>query len=227
MAGDEADEADDLAAGAVDETPDEGEEDSEELATSAAELIRTRTTVDDVDDDVHFGVAAKALGVSRKTVERMVKRGQLDRGPSGQSATVSKRALVAMIESRRGSGGETVPAAVLESSGPPAVAPGGAPSPWPFPEQAQMESLLRPLIAAWVDELVESRTQAELLRSELDELKTRHDRNRSRDELLRALSTGNWVQRYRARRYALRHLIRDEHLDRPEGAGGSGALTRQ
>ena len=28
----------------------------------------------DSDDDVHFGVAAKALGVSRKTVERMVKR---------------------------------------------------------------------------------------------------------------------------------------------------------
>ena len=55
----------------------------------------------ETDDDVHFGVAARALGVSRKTVERMVKRGQLERGPSNAPATVSKRSLVAALEPRR------------------------------------------------------------------------------------------------------------------------------
>jgi hypothetical protein len=55
----------------------------------------------EADDDVHFGVAARALGVSRKTVERMVKRGELERGPSNAAATVSKRALVATLEARR------------------------------------------------------------------------------------------------------------------------------
>ena len=39
--------------------------------------------------------------VSRKTVERMVKRGQLERGPSNAPATVSKRSLVAALEERR------------------------------------------------------------------------------------------------------------------------------
>jgi hypothetical protein len=48
----------------------------------------------ETDDDVH-------LGVSRKTVERMVKRGQLERGPSNAPATVSKRSLVAALEQRR------------------------------------------------------------------------------------------------------------------------------
>jgi hypothetical protein len=33
----------------------------------------------ETDDDVHFGVAARALGVSRKTGRTDVKRGQLER----------------------------------------------------------------------------------------------------------------------------------------------------
>ena len=48
-----------------------------------------------------FGVAARALSVSRNMIERMVKRGQLERGPSNAPATVSKRSLVAALEQRR------------------------------------------------------------------------------------------------------------------------------
>src|SRR5690348_10048040 len=71
------------------EDPDSGT--GEEAPEPAAGLSLT-TARPEADDDVHFGVAARALGVSRKTVERMVKRGQLERGPSNAPATVSKRA---------------------------------------------------------------------------------------------------------------------------------------
>ncbi len=72
----------------------------DEVAGPAAGLSLTSPR-SETDDDVHFGVAARALGVSRKTVERMVKRGQLERGPSNAPATVSKRSLVTALESRR------------------------------------------------------------------------------------------------------------------------------
>ena len=81
-------------------------EDSEPVAgaDAASDTALTKSLTNptpEADDDVHFGVAARALGVSRKTVERMVKRGQLTRGPSDAPATVSKRSLVAALEERR------------------------------------------------------------------------------------------------------------------------------
>lgn len=57
------------------------------------------------DDAVHFNQAAKALGVSRKTIERMVKKNDLERiaSPDGAIvAMVTKRSLVAELERRRG-----------------------------------------------------------------------------------------------------------------------------
>ena len=54
----------------------------EEASSDTALTMAVATPRPEADDDVHFGVAARALGVSRKTVERMVKRGQLERGPS-------------------------------------------------------------------------------------------------------------------------------------------------
>ena len=73
----------------------------EDASSETALAMSLTTPKSETDDDVHFGVAARALGVSRKTVERMVKRGQLERGPSNAPATVSKRSLVAALEQRR------------------------------------------------------------------------------------------------------------------------------
>jgi chromosome segregation ATPase len=59
---------------------------------------------DHLDDDcVHVDQAAKALGVSRRTVERMLDRGQLERDTRHDSrvATVTKRSLVHALETQR------------------------------------------------------------------------------------------------------------------------------
>jgi chromosome segregation ATPase len=55
------------------------------------------------DDVVHVDQAAKALGVSRRTVERMIDRGQLarDMRHDNRVATVTKRSLVAALEVSR------------------------------------------------------------------------------------------------------------------------------
>lgn len=56
------------------------------------------------DDAVHVDQAAKALGVSRRTIERMIDRGQLQRDTRHDSrvATVTKRSLVEALEAQRG-----------------------------------------------------------------------------------------------------------------------------
>lgn len=61
-------------------------------------------SVDDASDDaVHVDQAAKVLGVSRRTIERMVDRGQLHRDTRHDSrvATVTKRSLVSALEISR------------------------------------------------------------------------------------------------------------------------------
>ena len=159
------------------------------------------------DDDVHFGVAARALGVSRKTVERMVKRGQLERGPSNTPATVSKRALVAALEARRrdvshltrateieqaGSGGDWLS---TEASGDPASA---------------LRQLLVPVLAPLLDEFVAVRTRAAVLESQLESITARAKQQRVRDELLLELATRGWLGRRKARKAVLRHYVLGE-----------------
>ena len=162
----------------------------------------------DADDDVHFGVAAKALGVSRKTVERMVKRGQLERGPSGASATVSKRALVAVLEQRRQDVNQVTSADELQ--------------PHDFGEEhwrasfsqdapTGLEELLRPVLAPLLDEFVAARTRAAVLETQIEGIKARAAQERARDELLLALATGGWLARRRARRAALHHYVLRDH----------------
>ena len=71
---------------------------------SAAEPLSETPDVDAAPDDaVHVDQAAKALGVSRRTVERMIDRGQLARDTRHDSrvATVTKRSLVAALETSR------------------------------------------------------------------------------------------------------------------------------
>ncbi len=160
------------------------------------------------DDDVHFGVAAKALGVSRKTVERMVKRGALERGPSGAAATVSKRGLVAIIEERRRTGG-----ALARTTG---LTPGRAgyePLGTAFSQDAtaELQELLLPVLEPLLDDFIAARTRAAVLESQMENIAARAAKERARDELLFTLATGGWRQRRKARRLALRHYaLRDE-----------------
>lgn len=190
-------------------------EGADEGLTPRSSDLEVATGGTDSDDDVHFGVAAKALGVSRKTVERMVKRGQLERGPSGAQATVSKRSLVSILEQRRvdlggvdlaevtrGTSIEHAEEALQNFRAHEAVEP------------AELEDLLFPLLENLIDELVAARTRSAVLENQMDGIADRVEHERSRDELLLALATGNWRQRRRARRDALRHFVRRGRLSR-------------
>jgi hypothetical protein len=170
----------------------------------------------ETDDDVHFGVAARALGVSRKTVERMVKRGQLERGPSDAPATVSKRSLVAALEERRRDASHLTRATEIEQ------ASSGAE--WLSRDASQdarsaLRDVLVPVLAPLLDEFVSVRTRAAVLQSQLDSINARADQERKRDELLFALATSGWWGRRKTRRAVLRHYIVGD--DRPDPSPGA------
>jgi len=161
----------------------------------------------EADDDVHFGVAAKALGVSRKTVERMVKRGALERGPSGAQATVSKRALVMMLEVRRRDVGHLTRATAHHGQS----SEESLTERWSEDAIGELQELLRPVLEPLLDEFVAARTRAAVLESQLEGIEARAAQERARDELLLALATGSWRERRKARRAALRHyVLRDD-----------------
>jgi hypothetical protein len=184
----------------------------ENAPAPAASLSLTSPTPEG-DDDVHFGVAARALGVSRKTVERMVKRGQLVRGPSNAPATVSKRALVAALEQRRRDVSHLTRATELEKS--------NATDEWPSPDMPRdsvpaIRQLLVPVLAPLLDEFVAVRTRAAVLESQLDSVNARADQQRTRDELLLALATKGWWGRRRTRKAVLRHYVLGENPPQPD-----------
>jgi hypothetical protein len=191
----------DVAAGERDDLDVGG---GDTTAESAGALSRTSPRPE-ADDDVHFGVAARALGVSRKTVERMVKRGQLARGPSNGPATVSKRTLVAALEARRRDVSHLTRANEIEQS----QAAGEYPSASP---EAAMSALTEfaPVLTPLLDEVVAARTRAAVLES----LKARAGQDRARDELLVALATTNsWWGRRRTRQAVLRQYVLGERPD--------------
>ncbi len=176
-------------------------------ASSELDLATAR---DDSDDDVHFGVAAKALGVSRKTIERMVKRGQLERGPSEAPATVSKRALVTVLEQRRR---ELSPSTAGTS--PVQRKPGNEnlDAAWSLGTNTELQELLRPVLEPLLEEIVAASTRAALLESQIESIAARSVQERERDELLLALATGSWRQRRKARKRALRHYVLGDDVE--------------
>lgn len=149
------------------------------------------------DDAVHFNQAAKALGVSRKTVERLVKRGVLERDTSrdtsGQEALVTKRSLVAELERRRG---EPVDVSRLSHDLSKPAAP------------QSLGSDLRDLVEPLMEQVIEARTEAAELQAQVRMLEERAQSTRERDELLASLVSGSWRERRRARRSALATLAR-------------------
>lgn len=191
---------------------DLGESGQEKTRSTAERLPGPASELDvapvggEADDDVHFGVAAKALGVSRKTVERMVKRGQLERGPSKAPATVSKRSLVTVLEQRRREGGQPARSTGLAPGQTGFVALGGSPD-----ATGELQELLRPLLEPLLEDFIAARTRAAVLESQMDRIEARATQERARDELLLALATGGWRQRRKARKLALRHyVLRDD-----------------
>jgi hypothetical protein len=193
------------AAQAADHDPT-GEDEPD--ASSELEIAAARG---DADDDVHFGVAAKALGVSRKTVERMVKRGLLERGPSGVPATVSKRGLVTALEQRRRDVSHLTRATEVERAQSGYASLTAA---WPDDAISELQEFLRPVLEPLLAEFVDARTRAAVLESQMERITERAEQERGRDELLLVLATGGWRQRRRARRAALRHYVLRDDLSR-------------
>ena len=198
---------------AASEGDDLGMDGGDDVAEPEAGLSLTSPRPE-ADDDVHFGVAARALGVSRKTVERMVKRGELERGPSNAAATVSKRALVATLEARRRDVSHLARATEIERST--STNEYAAASP-----QAATSALteLAPILSPLLDEFVAARTRAAILESELERLRARAGQDRARDELLLALATTGWRGRRKTRQAVLRQYVLGEHPDSGSAAG--------
>ncbi|MBV8218316.1 MAG: helix-turn-helix domain-containing protein [Solirubrobacterales bacterium] len=184
----------------ADSDPTAGEDAPSETALS----MSLTTPRPEADDDVHFGVAARALGVSRKTVERMVKRGQLERGPSNAPATVSKRSLVAALEGRRRDVRHLTRATEIERAG---SGTGLASRDSPDDPQSALREVLLPVLAPLLDEFVAVRTRAAVLEDQLDSIKARAAQERKRDQLLFALLTSGWWGRRKTRRAVLQHYI--------------------
>jgi len=142
------------------------------------------------DERVPYDLAATALGCSRRTVERMVSKGQLERDTIATDAAavsrVTRRSLVAALADRRANVATTTPAGEAVSG----VAPG-----------LDVNRL--------VADLVEARAEAAGLQERVRLLETGTDEVRRRDELLASLVAGSWRQRRQARRDALAALVAD------------------
>ncbi|MBV9714084.1 MAG: helix-turn-helix domain-containing protein [Solirubrobacterales bacterium] len=150
-------------------------------------------------------MAAKALGVSRKTVERMVKRGELERGPTGAPATVSKRGLVTVLDQRRRHVGPLTPATENGRAG---TSDDYLTPSRPQPAADGWENFVSPLLRSLLDELVAARTRANLLEQKLESvLAAQAAEERTEEALLRMLATGDRRERREARRAAIRRYI--------------------
>ena len=206
----------DTAPGAGDQPPSaasvaEHRDPTSEDEPDGSSELEVATARGDVDDDVHFGVAAKALGVSRKTVERMVKRGMLERGPSGAPATVSKRGLVIALEQRRRDVSHLTRATEVDRA---QTGYDSLTAAWPDDPISELQELLRPVLEPLLAEFVDARTRAAVLESQMERITERAEQERGRDELLLVLATGGWRQRRRARRAALAHYVLRDDLSR-------------
>jgi hypothetical protein len=147
----------------------------------------------------------------------MVKRGQLERGPSQAPATVSKRSLVAVLEARRRDVTHLTRATEVERTG----SGTGLSSTDPSQDPASaLREVLLPFLAPLLDEFVAVRTRAAVLEEQLDTIRSRAERERKRDELLFALATSGWWGRRKTRKAAFRHYIVGDEPTHPGSGPG-------
>jgi hypothetical protein len=142
----------------------------------------------------------------------MVKRGQLERGPSRAPATVSKRSLVAALEDRRRDVSDLTRATEIERAGSGAGWLSGNTSQDPV---SALREVLLPVLAPLLDEFVAVRARAAVLEDQLDSIKARAEHESKRDELLFAIVTSGWWGRRKTRRAVLRHYIVGDEPSHP------------
>lgn len=211
-------EAEPREADVVEDDPSPATPDDQSADTAVGMSLTTPNP--NTDDDVHFDIAARALGVSRKTVERMVKRGEVERGPSNAPATVSKRSLVAALEQRRRDVSHLTRATEIQQA--------RSGSEWLSRDSAQdpasaFREVLVPILGPLLDEFVAVRTRAAVLESQLDSIRGRAEQARKRDELLFALATSGWWGRRKTRKAVLRHYIVGENPPDSGSASDAGS----
>ena len=147
-----------------------------------------------VSDVAAYNQAAKALGVSRKTIERMVKDGRLERDTSCDFAAVTKASLVVEMERRR-----LDLSRLTQALSTPAVSQNA-----PAIFRAQFEPLLDRLAAAQA-EAADAKAQVRQLEERAQSLQ---EADRERAELVAQLLAGSWSERRAARKAALAQLHR-------------------
>jgi len=145
------------------------------------------------DERIPYDLAAAALNVSRRTVERMISDGRLDRDMAATDATtvarVTRRSLVAILGERRDTEAQAARDAAVVSAASNAA--------------AGLD------VGRLVADLVEARATAAQLEERCRILEAGEDASRSRDDLLVALVGGSWRERRRARKDAIAALITD------------------
>jgi hypothetical protein len=153
---------------------------------SPPEAVPTVERLAPADGRVPYDLAAKALDVSRRTVERMVSDGRLERDTSASDAPtvarVTRRSLVAALGDRRDAS-TTTP----RHDGP-----------------VSSDSTLD--VAQLVADLIDARAQAARLDEQVKLLAVGADDARRRDDLIATLVAGSWRERRKARREAIAAL---------------------
>ena len=135
-------------------------------------------TTEQIDEPVGVEMAAKALSCSRRTVERLIARGELQRAEC-PTASVTRLSLVALIEARRDSDATGV-----------AEAPSGI-------------GLLPPMIEALLDRVAVAEVRAASAEAQLRVLEAGITSGLDHERLILRMATGSFRERRAARREAL------------------------
>lgn len=131
-----------------------------------------------LDEAVSYPMAARALRCSRRTIERHVEAGRLDRAPDATAASVTRRSLVSLLEDRGADERQLRDTAHIAATGVAAL-------------PAAVEQLL--------EQLSKTTERAATAEAELRLLEQQVGAASDRDELIVALISGSWSERRAAR----------------------------
>ena len=142
-------------------------------------------TTEQIDEPVGLEMAAKALSCSRRTVERLIARGELQRAEC-PIASVTRLSLVALIETRRDSDATGVATGV-------AGVPSGI-------------GLLPPMIEALLDRVAVAEVRAASAEAQLRVLEAGLEDRQDHRLLIARMASGSFRERRAARREAIAAL---------------------